>query len=125
MSIEKTMGQIAYEAFHGAYVPQSVPPLEWDEIAETKRAAWDAAAAAVLATPHKGTIHGPCEMRDYDCIVLARPHVLAMTPEGYERGEGIEVPEAARLYMVKPEEGALGVTWETGSANPADAAPAA
>ena len=120
MNDEKTMGQVAYEAFHGAY-DQVLPPLEWREIAPTKQAAWHAASTAVLAQPHRGSVHGPCEMRDYDYITLARPHIIAATAEGYGRGGGVEVPEGARLYMVKPEKGALGVSWETGSANPIEA----
>lgn len=107
----KTMGQIGYEAFAGAFLPAG-SGIPWDDNNERVHAAWEAAAAAVLAQPHRGTVvGGPIEMRDYDYITLAQPHRLVMP----NQPEPI-VPAGTRLFMVKPEPGEIGLTFETGAA---------
>lgn len=112
---EKTMGHIAYEAFHGAAAPHDMPPLEWHEVRVSDRAAWHAAATAVLAQPHEGTIvGGPIEMRDYDYVTLAQPHRLEYPADAL--GFPTKLPAGTKLRMVKPAPRALGITYETGAA---------
>jgi hypothetical protein len=104
----KTPGQRAYEAFSAKFLPQSIKATPWEDMCDDQRVAWEAAGTV------RGTIlGGPVEMRDYDHITLAQDHFYASS----ETAAGMTiVPAGTRLHMVKPEPGALGISYETGAA---------
>lgn len=107
------MGQIGYEAFCAAFMPGNTGGIPWEQNREDVHIAWEAAAAAVLAQPHQGTVvGGPIEMRDYDYIVLAQPHQLIMPDDTSDP----IVPAGTRLVMLRSEPGSLGLTYESGAA---------
>lgn len=52
----KTLGQVAFAAYHGMPFTEFGPPREWAELPELTRARWEAAGEAVAAWPSEATI---------------------------------------------------------------------